>query len=170
MNTSNEAALELARTYRRSMWALLTIIVLVSTGWLFFAWYPTPVSGPLFEYTDVNMRSETALCPGEALDYDLGLRYNGPGVFEIDMTTWRVSPPVTVLYSDQRRSISTGEQDFELSYEWKIPDAMLNPRTGVLEPMTPGAYERRHAVTTSSRATKPAIVVVPFTVRGDCDD
>lgn len=169
MDTSNGAALQLAKTYRRSMWALLTIIILVSTGWLFFAWYPTPVSGPLFTYTGYAMQSETALCPGETLAYDLGLRYNDAGVFDIDVAVWRVSPPATMVYSASRRAISTGAQEFVLHQAWGVPTEILNPRTGRLEPFAAGEYERRHAVTTVSRATKPAIMSVPFTVLGEED-
>jgi hypothetical protein len=152
------------------MWALITIILLVSTGWLFFAWYPTPVSGPLFEYTDVEIHSPTALCPGEALNYDLTLHYDGQGVFVIDISVWRVTPPATVVYSESRRVVMTGPQEMLLPQRWVVPDRVFNPKTGLTEPFTPGLYERRHAVTTASRATAPAIIAVPFTVRGDCGE
>lgn len=156
--------------YKRARgWLLFLVAVgfLVNTAQFWYASAERPAHA-LMEFTQAQTVGETALCPGDALRYDVGLHVSGPGVFDLDVSVWRVTPPATVLFSSTRRMVFTGPTDYELERSWTIPDFYASSVDGSPEYWTAGQYERRHAISTSSRSTQPSIVTIPFVIREDC--
>lgn len=168
MDASAQRVRELERFYRRQIVGWLLLIFLISVAWFWFAVTPTPVGPPMMSFDKAELSGPSALCPGDILSYTIDVHVNAPGVYAIDVSVWRVTPPATVLFSDERRVVVTEPTEYELDREWRIPQFYPDPRTGELVPWLPGQYERRHALSTTSRATRPSLVAVPFTIRGDC--
>lgn len=122
-----------------------------------------------FAYVGVSGVSDTELCPGDTLRYRLDMRYEQAGVYEVDITLWRVTPPATVIASNVRRVVIAGPVELALDYAWAVPAGYVSPQTGEWMALEPGRYERHHAVTTSSRSTEPAIVTIPFEIGEGCE-
>lgn len=120
-------------------------------------------------YTAVDVVGDAALCPGETLTYTLEFVYNQPGVFDVDVTVFRVTPPQTILFSETRRVVIAEPEALTVAYAWVIPAEYEDIRTQAMVALAPGQYERRHSVTTISRSTEPAIVTIPFEIGEGCE-
>lgn len=159
-----------AQYVRARRWLLFLVAVgFIVNGMLY--WYASEERpGPaLMEFTRAVTRGETALCPGDTLRYDITLYVSGPGVFDLDVTTWRITPPATVMFSSTRRLVFSGPVTYSLGRAWIVPDFYSSAVDGSPERWAAGSYERRHAITTTSRSTEPSIVTIPFQVRADCE-
>lgn len=153
--------------YRRILLWLVAVGFIVNGALWLFASTERP-GHALMEFTHAAPVGETALCPGDTLRYDVSLHVSGAGVFDLDVTTFRIDPPVTVLFSNTRRMVFSEAVDYELEREWTIPEFYASPTDGSPERWAAGRYERRHAISTSSRSTKPSIVVIPFEIEANC--
>lgn len=153
--------------YRRILLWLVAVGFIVNGALWLFASTERP-GHALMEFTHAAPTGETALCPGDILSYDVALHVSGPGVFDLDVTVWRTTPPATVLFSSTRRLVFSGPTDYELERTWTVPEMYASSIDGSPERWAAGHYERRHAITTSSRSTKPSIVVIPFEIEANC--
>lgn len=156
--------------YRRARGLLLVVVALgaIANGGLY--WYASAERpGPtLMQFTEARATGPTALCPGDVLRYDVSLHVSGPGVFDLDVAVFRLTPPVTVVFSSTRRMVFSGPSDYQLARQWRIPQTYSSPVDGSPERWAAGQYERRHAITTASRSTVPSIVMIPFSIRDNC--
>jgi len=155
------------RQYKRLLFWLVAVGFAVNIA-LLLRFNEARPGHALMEFTHAAPVGETALCPGDTLRYDVSLHVSGPGVFDLDVSVWRTTPPATVLFSSTRRMVFTGPTDYELERSWTIPDFYASSVDGSPERWAAGQYERRHAISTSSRSTQPSIVAIPFSVRADC--
>jgi hypothetical protein len=57
---------------------------------------------------------------------------------------------------------------YTIAREWVIPATYPDPTTNLPVAWLPGRYERRHAISTVSRSTKPSIVSIPFDIAAGC--
>jgi hypothetical protein len=153
--------------YARDM-AIWFIVLLMSVAWWWFAVTPSPVAAPLMEFSDARTVTTTPLCPGDTLPYSIVLHVSEPGVYAVDVSVWRMTPPATVIFSEARRFVISRATDYTLPREWSIPLTHPDPTTNGQVTWQPGRYERRHAISTVSRAAKPSIVVIPFTIAERC--
>lgn len=115
---------------------------------------------------EVTGKSE--LCPGEMLVFAYHLHTRGSGIFIRDLTTWKTTPPKTVVFSEPRRFIINGKIDQDLHEAWEVPEVYFNYETWTEEPLPPGNYIRYLAVTSSTDSIAEDILPVPFTIREDC--
>lgn len=154
---------------RAMIWATAAVLALqFALAWLVLTDVSAP--GPAgFAYVGVEALGDTTLCPGDVLRYRLDMRYQVAGVYEVDVSLWRVTPPLTVIASTARRVVIAEPTELQLDFAWTVPDGYISAQTGETLPLEPGLYERHHAVTTSSRSTQPAIVTVPFVVMEGCE-
>ena len=95
------------------------LLFLVAVGFIVNAtqfWYASEEHpGPaLMRFSAAHPVGETALCPGDTLRYDIALYVSGPGVFDLDVTTWRITPPATVIFSQKRRMVFNGPATYSL--------------------------------------------------------
>lgn len=164
MDTSRTIRDDLRRSYRRQTAAWIAIAVILSVGWLYMVFGPARAS--LMEFSAVRYEPQ-ALCPGETLRYELDLHVHRV-VYQIDVSTWRTTPPSIALWSESRRIVYTETEQLTIPREWTVPPMALD--VGNLQPVpwSPGDYERRHAISTISRNTTPSIITVPFSIREDC--
>lgn len=160
------------RQYRvyRTLLLWLVAVGFVVNGALFWLASEDRPGHALMHLEDPRLLGPAALCPGEALRYELVLTVNGPGVFAVDRAIWRVTPPATVVFSDTRHVIFDEAATFAVERVWTIPDSYIDPATGGRMAWRPGEYEVRHAVSTSSRNTRPSIQVIPFEIRSNCGE
>lgn len=155
------------RQYKRLLFWLVAVGFAVNIA-LFLRFNEARPGHALMEFAHAVAVGETALCPGDTLRYDVSLHVSGPGVFDLDVTTFRVDPPVTVLFSQTRRMVFSEAVDYELERAWTIPEFYASPTDGSPERWAAGRYERRHAISTSSRSTQPSIVTIPFEIKETC--
>jgi len=109
------------------------------------------------------------VCPGERVNIDYMVHISGAGVFRLDRSLWRVSPPMTMVFSTSQHGIYPAPIDFMSRREWLVPVTYIDPITDLPQPLPPGEYEFRWAMSTASRSTIPSILTVPFTVKEDCE-
>lgn len=150
---------------------ILVVFVLGVLSNLLLWWVASGPERPghaLMQFARAEAVGPTALCPGDTLRYDLALHVAGPGVFDLDVSVWRVTPPSTVLFSQTRRMVFDGPAEYTLGREWVIPEVYSSPVDGSPERWAAGQYTRRHAIVTVSRSTEPSIVSIPFSIRQDC--
>lgn len=167
METNVEKQTDLHRSYQRNMLLLLLLTLLVSLGWLFFMFYPTPEQGALMTIGPVQM-DKGEYCPGETMTYTYTVDVREMGVYMFDVAVWRVTPPSIVVFNESRRVVAARPEAWRIVREWRIPEEYYNPRTDTLVEWQPGQYERHMAVTPSGRNALPSTGIIPFTIRGGC--
>lgn len=123
----------------------------------------------LMEFREARVLGDNNLCPGDVLTYQIVLRVQEAGVFDVDISVWRIDPPAVMIFSTtQRRVVFPGATTYTLARQWTVPRTVDDPVTNEPVRWLPGAYERRHAISTSSRSTEPSIISIPFNIRNDC--
>lgn len=163
------AAIDSRFTIYRRMFMAFVLITLAYNSLLFWrVTSPDVVAPPLMQFTRVDVTGPTALCPGETLTYSIELEVDGAGVFDIDVSVWRITPPTVALFSDTRRIVFPGPTAYALDRGWTVPDFYSSAVDGSPERWAAGAYVRRHAISTTSRSTEPSIIAIPFSIRSDC--
>lgn len=161
---------QIRRLFRHQRISLVTLAVIFSLAWFYLTIIPERPARALMEYGAIEVLSDTALCPGDTLVYRPTLHVNGPGVFTIDTTVFRVTPPATLVFSEAPlRAIFAGPTVFESTRRLPIPAGWRDPDTGELHAWEPGQYELRRAISTTSRSTEPSVISIPFSIRLDCE-
>lgn len=159
---------QFARYRRIILWAM--VIGVIVNGALFLR-----LAGPerpgqtLMELTLVDGWTAPTVCPGETVDIDYTVHIRASGVFSMDRSLWRVSPPLTLIFSTTETGVYPTAIDFISRREWAVPVTYISPIDGKAARLTPGDYEWRWAMSTTSRSTVPSILVVPFRVKEDCE-
>lgn len=155
------------KTDRNLLLAVLGAGILVQALLFWLVWQPDAVHPAAMEIRGAGVVQ--ALCPGEALTYALDLVVTDAGVYALDVAVWRVSPPAVVLFSETRRVVFAGEQEYSLARQWTVPPEYIDPGTGLPVRWTAGQYERRHAISDVSRDAEASIAVIPFAIREGCE-
>jgi hypothetical protein len=168
VSASEHAIDQTFRAYR--FWLILStfLILLVNAGLLALYYAPERPGAPLMTLDLAQVNGSADLCPGELLDYTLDLEIQEAGVFDLDVSVWRVTPPANALFSETRRMVFARATAYRLKRYWQVPATHPDPTTGLPIRWAPGQYERRHAISTVSRHTAPSILVIPFSIRADC--
>jgi len=153
-----EIASMLYRAQRRQFFWFIVFVMafnVAMTLTLFFR--PNPASASPMKFDSYSVKEPTSLCPGEFLTYELVLNVQEDAVLESDSSIWATDPPGTAQFSqDYQRAIIEGPITYTTNTRWPVAD------------LPPGDYERRIAVSTSSRSAMPTIISIPFSVREDC--
>jgi len=121
----------------------------------------------LMELELVDGWTAPSVCPGETVDVDYTVHIRAPGVFSLDRSLWRVSPPLTLIFSTTETGIYPATINFMSRREWVVPETYVSPIDGKAARLEPGEYEWRWAMSTTSRSTNPSILVVPFEVKAE---
>lgn len=154
---------------RNLLLAVLGAGILVQALLFWFVWQPDAVHPAAMQIRGASAGDAPALCPGEALTYALDLAVTEAGVYALDVAVWRVSPPAVVLFSETRRVVFAGEQEYSLARQWTVPGAYIEPETGMPARWMPGQYERLHAISDVSHGAEASIAVIPFAIREGCE-
>lgn len=158
---------QFARYRRIILWAM--VIGVIVNGALFLR-----LAGPerpgqtLMELELVSDWTPPTVCPGERVNIDYTVHIRASGVFSMDRSLWRVSPPMTLIFSQTETGVYPAKIDFMSRREWLVPKTYTNPIDERPAAMPPGEYEFRWAMSTTSRSTEPSILVVPFRVKENC--
>lgn len=159
---------EISRLFLHQRISLLVIGLLFSAAWFYLTIIPERPGQTLMEFESVEPLSPTDICPGHVLRYQVDLRVEGEGIFDYDLSIWRISPPMTVIFSTPQRVVFSEEKEFTVIRELRLPEEYVDPGNGALTPWLPGEYELRFALSTPSRSTKPSIEVLSFRVLENC--
>lgn len=161
---------DLRRHLRRQQLSLTLVVLALIAGPIYVRWwleqqYP---SISTISISEVEIVGERELCPGDNLTIRFAFHAEGAGLLIRDSTTWRTTPPETVVFSTQRRFILSGPIDQQLTEVWNVPATYISADTGLAETLTPGVYERLISISSPSRDNVIAIASAPFTVLDDC--
>jgi hypothetical protein len=162
---------DLRRQIRRINVFLLVVLAILIIGPAAVTWWiqrQLPIVN-VVSIDNVQVIGETALCPGDVLKFSYDFHAKGAGVLVRDLTTWRKTPPKTVIFSTSRRFILDGPIDQHLIEAWHIPSTFHDYETDRDEPIPPGDYRRYLAISSPSRSTVVAITSVEFSIREDCN-
>lgn len=160
---------QIRRLFRHQRISLVMLTALFSLAWFYLTIIPERPARALMEYGAIEVLSDTALCPGDTLTYRPTLHVNGPGVFTIDTTIFRLTPPATIVFSEAPlRAIFAAPIVFVSTRRLPIPPTWRDPDTGEMHAWEPGQYELRRSISTVSRSTEPSIEVIRFEIRSDC--
>lgn len=157
------------QNYRRLIFGVM-VAALIANGALFWT-----LAGPerpgqaLMELALVDGWTPPTVCPGERVVFDYVVHIRGAGVFTLDRTLWRVSPPMTLVFSQSQQGVYPAPIDFAARREWMVPMTYTNPVNEQPAKLTAGAYEWRWAMSTVSRSTLPSILTLPFRVKEGCE-
>ncbi len=157
------------RSQWRLFWAFLIFMILAYGAHLLSLQLPSRPGPSLVEIRDLQPRGPTALCPGDTLGYAYSVVGNEWGVFDLDLTVRRLTPPpMTIVYSDEITDILVLPEERRQIEAWVIPTQVIDPLSLQIIRLTPGLYQRRIAISTSSRNTDPEIALLDFSIREDC--
>lgn len=162
---------DLRRQIKRINIGLLVVLAILTIGPGAISWWiarQLPVVNTV-SIDNVQVIGETELCPGEALKFSYDFHAKGAGVLVRDLTTWRKTPPKTIIFSASRRFILDGPIDQHLIEAWHVPVTYHNYETDKQEPIPPGEYRRYLAISSPSRSTVVAITSIEFSIRSDCN-
>lgn len=150
--------------------SLVVIGLVFSAAWFYLTILPERPGNTLMQFQVVASLSSTSLCVGDTLQYQVGLEVYDSGVFDFDVSIWRLTPPMTVVFSNPQRVVFTQPQTFVVTREWIVPDTYINPATSAREEWLPGQYEIRFGLSTPSRSTRPSTTALPFTIQENCSN
>lgn len=127
---------------------------------------------PILEVSDIAALSATHLCPGDNLDFEFEMDVIREGAFELDNSTWKVTPPPqTVIFSeDTERFVIGNPVSFKVVRRWPVPVTYIDPATNTETGWLPGHYQRQVFVTAVGRDAEPSIKLLSFWIREDCPD
>lgn len=149
---------------------VLAILIAVVIGpFLFQRWFAQQYPAiDTIAIRDVRVVGETALCPGDTLTMTYRFEASGTGVLVRDATVWNVTPPKTMIFSNNRRFILDGATREAITETWTVPQSYLNTETDQQEPLPPGEYRRYVGIAALRPTGVVAIGYATFAVRGDC--
>lgn len=119
---------------------------------------------------DIEATGPTDLCPGESLEFQMLLSVLEPGAFSLKMSTWKESPPATIIFSELEEFPVAEKRTFILVRSYDIPILYKDPATNKMVNWEPGEYARHVYITAVDRNTKPSIQKLSFTIRSDCKE
>ncbi len=153
--------------YRRIILWTMMVGVLVNGALFWILAGPERPGRALMELELVDGWTPPTVCPGERVILDYTVHIRAAGVFSLDRSLWRVSPPMTVIFSASQHGIYPAPIDFMSRREWVVPETYVSPIDGKTARLEPGEYEWRWAISTTSRSTIPSILTVPFAVKSE---
>lgn len=156
--------------YTQSLLAALLLVVIAVP--FAFSWWYSETSDAIRDVslTEMSIVSNTALCPGEILTTRHRFAAKGTGILIADATTWRITPPMTIVLSEARRFIVEGDSSRIVYRSYVIPATYTDERTLQQVPLEPGRYKRIISVSSESSGGIFSAQSVEFTVRGDCSE
>jgi hypothetical protein len=146
------------------------LVVVISVPFLIYYWF-AQTSDVIrdVEISNVQILGSNELCPGERLSWSFALTVTGTGNLDIDGTSYRISPPSTIVFSNTRRMVVFGDMQELVVDSWLVPVTRVNPASGEAEPFPSGSYLRLIAISSPSRSTIFTKAIVPFTVKAEAD-
>lgn len=156
------------RDYRGWYIAAVVSMLLLNTVLYYLYLHPRSAETKL-ELSEISVASPTDLCPGEYLDFEFTMNVKESGVYGLDMSVFRVSPPpAIVVFSESQIFVIGSPREFLVKRHWQIPERYEDQETGEIIDLIPGDYERDISVGTTSRDTFPSVRVLDFSIRQDC--
>lgn len=148
-------------------------LVVMFFGVLLYEWIdsrlPSPPGAALVNITDIQPTEPPALCPGDKLEFVYNVASVSEGVVDINLTLYRKTPPArTLIYSEPLTDIYIDAERQEIYAVWMIPHEVTDPFSGEAIALTPGEYQRRISISTSSRNTRPVMVPIDFVIKSEC--
>ena len=162
------AAINRRITMYKILVVLLAIAFLAING---YSLYKASESVPLLSFSHIEVVEpvgETALCPGDTLTYRLSVDANGPSVLTVDSTIWNRDTQQIVMFGNAIRLVVPKKYEDTIDVRWEIPSMVAVADSPEKVPWPAGNYQRVMAAGTTSRASIPAFVQMPFTIREDC--
>lgn len=123
---------------------LAVVATSVSFGiWAFFRLSSGQGITARLTMSDIVLESPDKLCPGDTLTVSFDAMLTGIGILQIDAITYRVEPQGTVVFSTPKRTIMTGTPRLRRVFDsWRVPAGYINEKTGLMEPLPAGEYQR----------------------------
>lgn len=159
-----DARIERRINYTQTILAALLVVV-IAVPFVFSWWYERNAEVVhKATLSDIAIVGESAVCPGDLLTTRHLFTVSGSGILVADATTWRITPPMTVVFSEARRFIV--EDDFSriVYRSYEIPATIIDERTNQPVPIPPGRYKRILAVSSPSRSSVFSKQSAEFTV------
>lgn len=142
-----------------------------------FAWGLAAIMGPrpgvsgetVLVLSEIRVNGPIALCPNEYLNFSFDMEVKEAGVYGLDMSVFRTSPPPTLaVFSESQFFVIGSPRTFTVTRHWRIPERYTDKDTQEIVEFIPGDYERNLAVGTTSRNTTPSTRILNFSIRSDC--
>lgn len=156
---------------RNNMRQFTTFMVLFLVAQFLFTWWSSErhTIVKAVDIFDASTVGESDLCPGDKLIFTYGLDVKGSGRLLRDTTVWKVDPPRTVIYSDERRFIVDIPLSQKLTEAWIVPEEYYNYETAEFEILPPGEYRRYMSISSPLNENVLDITSTPFTIKENCN-
>lgn len=159
-----DARIERRINYTQTILAVLLLVVIAVPFVLSFWYERTTDIIRDATISDIAIVGESQLCPGDMLTTRHTFSVRGSGTLVADATTWRMTPPMTVVFSEARRFIVEDDFSRVVYRGYEIPATIIDERTQKPVPLEPGRYKRILAVSSPSRSGVFSKQSVEFTV------
>lgn len=157
------------RDYRR--WFLIATAIMLAANTALFFLYLNPRAGQsLLVIGEIQVHGDTDVCPGDYIDFSFEMDVSRPGVYELDLSVFRVSPPPSIAVFSERQTFVIGQpRTFVVNRHWQVPPLYHDEQTNETIEFIPGVYTRDIAVSTTSRNTLPSTQFFEFTIKDSCE-
>lgn len=151
-------------------WFIFAVVTLLLTNTVLYYLFLNPRSPEsLLVISEIRVTGPTELCPNEYLDFSFDMQVKEAGVYGLDMSVFRTSPPPTIaVFSESQFFVIGSPRTFTVTRHWQIPERYVDKDTKEVVEFVPGDYERNLAVGTTSLNTTPSTRTLPFSIRSDC--
>lgn len=146
---------------------LIALLVALSVngalvGWAF--WYAG--QQPHVALSKPQVEPDTALCPGDTLDYIFMLSVTKRA--SVDLYTTVDGANEHISYTRLQQFQFDNPTDLEIKRHWTLPPTYLDTTSGTQVAWLPGQYIQRTTATVANGRDEPATIEVPFVVKIDC--
>lgn len=149
---------------------ILMLIAVVLLMPFVMLWYFNQTTNPIrsIQIDNVQIVSGTVLCPGDRLIVAFDYAAVGTGVMVEDATWFRVTPPATIIPSEEVRYILPYDFGRTVHRTWTVPSDYVDEQTGEAEPLQPGEYLRNFTLSSDVNGSVNDTVSFAFIVPDNC--
>lgn len=148
---------------------LIAFLAAITVNGLVIAWaFWYDAQRPGVELTLLSVENDTALCPGDTLDYDFVISVSKAASINLS-TSEGNSEPNGIFSSTRLQQFDfDGKTDLRIPREWTLMPTYMDAVAGREREWPPGGYIQRTSATVVGGRASPSSIDVPFSVRADC--
>lgn len=123
---------------------------------------------PQVELSEPIVEGNTALCPGDTLDYRFTLSVSKKADVDLNTSVEATSAQNTASYTRFQRYTFDTQINLEIGRRWTLPPTYLDPVTGKQIAWQPGLYVQKTSADVIGGRDAPAKIEVPFEINASC--
>jgi hypothetical protein len=155
------------RDYRPIVLIAFAVALIVNgavIGWAF--WYGA--QRPDVELTLLRVEDDTALCPGDTLDYEFVISVSKAASINLYTSEGNVSPHGVFSFTRLQQFDFDGKVDLKIVRNWTLESTYMDAIAGKEMPWLPGKYTQHTSAAVVGGRNSPSSINVPFSIKPKC--